>query len=153
MLSLLWLVAGCRRQQNQESCYLCASPSASLIFSSHYEPKRWGWGGVSSENGTRARARGCEPGSRPRDLEAFPCACAYLRFQPFPHFLGSDPCARPTGCSQLRTRASSFLHSPPTAPEAARGATWVRLSLAGVATFLPRLWSFDKITMTCSKVL
>ncbi|EQB78738.1 hypothetical protein CB1_001107026 [Camelus ferus] len=104
--------------------------------------------GVSSENG--ARARGCELGWRPTDRAAFPCACAHLPLQPFPHFLGLDPCARPTERS-VRARALLPLPSPPTAPEAAGGATCVRFSLAGIASFLPGFWGSGKVTVTCSK--
>lgn len=93
----------------------------------------------------RARARGGKSGLRPTDRAAFPCACADFPLQPFPHFLGPDPCARPTERSP-RARALPPLPSPPTAPEAARGVTCVRLSLAGIATLLPGLGAFDRIT-------
>lgn len=93
MLSLLWLVAGCRRRNSGVVLFMRFSVSFSLFRGT--TSRKGGGGGVSSENGTRAR--GCEPGLRPGDLEAVPRACAHLRLQPFPHFLGPDPCALPTG--------------------------------------------------------
>ena len=101
-------------------------------------------GGVSSEN--RARARACEPGSRPSDRAAFRALAQICLFNPSPIFFSPDLCALPTESSPRRTRASSSLPSPPTAPQAVRGATCVRFSLAGIATFFSGLRVLDKIT-------
>lgn len=99
-------------------------------------------GALSSANGARARV--CEPGSRPRARAASGARAHIFLFHPSPI---SSACISARGRLSLpRTRARSFLSTPPTAPTAAGGATCVRLSLAGTATFLPGLWGFEKIT-------
>lgn len=149
LLNLLLVVKGWRRQENPGDVaplFMRFFVSFPQVFEALQAEKVGA--GVSSENG--ARARGCELGWRPTDRAAFPCACAHLPLQPFPHFLGLDPCARPTERS-VRARALLPLPSPPTAPEAAGGATCVRFSLAGIASFLPGFWGSGKVTVTCSK--
>lgn len=79
------------------------------------------------------------PRGLPMRLRRFPSST----LPPFPR---SRPLRAPDRTLAPRARALPPLPSPPTAPEAARGVTCVRLSLAGIATLLPGLGAFDRIT-------
>lgn len=140
-------VGGDRRTQETLCRYLCVSPSVFLRFSRHYGPKRWGWG-EQRERCARAAANLARDPETARPSRAR----AQSHSSTLPPFPWSGLLRAPDWTLAPRTRASSFLDSPPTAPEAARGTTWVYLSLAGIATFLPGLWGLDRITMICSKV-
>ena len=122
--------------------YLCVSRSASLRFSRHYGPKRWGWG-EQRERCARARLRAWLETHRPRGLLMRLRRSLSSTLPPFPQ---PGLLRAPDLTLASRTRVSSSLPPPPTAPEAARGTTCVRFSFAGIATFLPGLWGFDRIT-------
>lgn len=97
-------------------------------------------GGVSSENGARARAV-ANLARNPETARPFPARAHISLFNPSP--ISS---ARTLARARLKALPAHarFLLSPPTAPEAAGGAACVRFLLAGIATFLSRLWALIK---------
>lgn len=114
--------------------FMLFSVSFLLVFEA-LRAKRRG-GGEQRERHARALLR---TWSRPRDRAAFPCACAYHPLQPFPHFLGPDPSARPTE-RLARARALPSFSLPRLWLSRPREVQLGFSSLTGIATFLLGRW-------------